>query len=163
MPDRLVVCNTSPLLYLHQIGQLDLLRDLYGQVQIPMAVRTELEAGKAQGISVPDVEGTEWLDVRPLRDSSLLPVVIDLGPGEAEAIALALTAPASLLILDDALGRRIARLNGLTCTGTLGVLIKAKERGLLPFVTPVIEELRQTTIYLTSFLIKSVLEEAGEG
>jgi predicted nucleic acid-binding protein len=100
--------------------------------------------------------------VHLLRDSSLLPVVNDLGPGEAEAIALALTAPGSLLILDDALGRRIARLNGLTCTGTLGVLIKAKERGLLPQVSPVIEELRRTTIYLTPALIKNVLEEAGE-
>ena len=59
MPDRLVVCNTSPLLYLHQVGRLDLLRDLYGRVQIPMAVRTELQAGAELGVSVPDVEGTD--------------------------------------------------------------------------------------------------------
>jgi predicted nucleic acid-binding protein len=74
MPDRLVIGNTSPLLYLHQVGRLDLLRDLYGRVQIPMAVRSELQAGAARGVSVPDIEGTKWLDVRSLQDSSLLPV-----------------------------------------------------------------------------------------
>jgi predicted nucleic acid-binding protein len=56
-----------------------------------MVVRTELQAGAERGAPVPDVEGTEWLGVRSLQASSLLPVVIDLGSGEAEAIALALT------------------------------------------------------------------------
>lgn len=162
MPDRSVICNTSPLLYLHQIGRLEILRDLYGRVRIPNAVKAELQAGAERGVSVPDVNKTEWLDVTPVRDSSLLPAVIDLGAGEAEVIALALAAPGSLLILDDALGRRIARLNGLALTGTLGILVKAKEQGLLPKVSPVIEELRQTTIYLSPFLIDKVLEEAGE-
>lgn len=162
MPERLVISNTSPLLYLHQVGQLDLLRRLYGQVQIPPAVRAELRAGAEQGVSVPDTRALEWLQIRPLRETTLLPVVIDLGTGEAEAIALALAHPGSLLILDDSLGRRIARLNGLTFTGTLGVLVKAKKEGLLSRVSPVIEELRKTTMYLTETLIGKLLKEAGE-
>jgi hypothetical protein len=53
MPDRFVVSNTSPLLYLHQIGQLDLLRQLYGRVVVPEAVAKELARGAQLGIAVP--------------------------------------------------------------------------------------------------------------
>ena len=162
MPERLVICNTSPLLYLHQVGHLDLLARLYGRVQIPPAVQKELLAGAQRGVAVPDISALEWLQVRPLRDTTLLPVVIDLGSGEAEAIALAVAHPGSLLILDDSLGRRIARLNNVTCTGTLGVLVRAKGEGLLPSVSPVIEELRKTTMHLTPALIEMVMKEAGE-
>ncbi|HEX4961933.1 MAG TPA: DUF3368 domain-containing protein [Thermoanaerobaculia bacterium] len=162
MPDRLVFSNTSPLLYLHQVGHLDLLWRLYGRIQIPLAVKNELLAGAELGISVPDTSILEWLEVRPLHDTTLLPVVIDLGSGEAEAIALAVANPGSLLILDDGLGRRIAHLNSVTFTGTLGVLVKAKQEGLLPSVSPVIEELRKTTMHLTQSLIEMVLREVGE-
>jgi len=75
---------------------------------------------------------------------------------------LAIAHPGSLLVLDDALGRRIARLNRLTYTGTLGVLVRAKKQGLLPSVSPVVEALRSTTMYLTESLIETVLREAGE-
>src|SRR4051794_38586668 len=162
MPDRLVISNTSPLLYLHQVGHLDLLPRLYGQVQIPSAVQDELRAGAELGVAVPDAGSLDWLQVQPVRDTALLPVVIDLGPGEAEAIALAIAHPGSLLILDDTLGRRIAHLNRLTYTGTLGVLVKAKEQGLLPSVSPVVEALRSTTMYLTPTLIERVLRKPGE-
>jgi len=129
-PERLVVSNTSPLLYLHQVGHLDVLRELYGRIRIPSAVQLELQAGVEQGVAVPDVQALGWIDEQALTDRLLLPTVIDLGPGEAEAIALALSSPHSLLILDDRLGRRIARLAGVTYTGTLGVLVKAKRAGL---------------------------------
>jgi uncharacterized protein len=161
-PERIVVSNTSPLLYLHQVDHLDLLRELYGRIQIPYAVRTELQAGAERGVSVPDLGTLGWIDEHVLPDKILLPVVIDLGAGEAEAIALALFSPGSLLILDDRLGRRIARLSGVTYTGTLGVLVKAKQVGLLPRVAPVIEALRETTMHLTPELVELVLKDAGE-
>lgn len=162
MPDRLVVSNTSPLLYLHQVGHLDLLRKLYGRVSLPPAVEEELRMGAERGVAVPDVQGLKWIDVHPLRDTTLLPVVTDLGPGEAEAIALALSSPGSLLILDDKLGRRIARLNGVAITGTLGVLVKARREGLLSSIAPLIEALRRTTMHLTQELIEAALRESGE-
>lgn len=162
MHERLVVCNTSPLLYLYQVDQLGLLERLYGQINVPHAVRDELLAGKERGIPVPNVDDLSWVRVQALRDTSLLPAVVDLGAGEAEAIALALTDPGSLLILDDALGRRIAHISGLTYTGTLGFLVKAKQEGLLPRILPIIEALRQTTMHLTRELIVMVLKEAGE-
>ena len=161
-PERIVVSNTSPLLYLYQVGHLDLLRELYGRIRIPSAVRMELQAGAKQGVAVPDASALEWIDEQVLTDRILLPAVVDLGPGEAEAIALALSFPDSLLILDDRLGRRIARLSGVTYTGTLGVLLKAQQVGLLPSVAPVIEQLRETTMHLTPELIEMVLKDAGE-
>lgn len=160
--ERIVVSNTSPLLYLHQVGQLDLLREMYSRIRIPSAVRKELQAGAERGVAVPDALALGWIDERALTERILLPTVVDLGPGEAEAIALALSSPGSLLILDDRLGRRIARLSGVTCTGTLGVLLKAKQVGLLPSVAPVIEQLQETTMHLTPELIEMVLKDAGE-
>lgn len=164
MPEREVISNTSPLLYLHQIGQLDLLPKLYGRVVIPPAVRKELRTGAERGVSTPDVDQIHWLEVRALTDMTLLPMAIDLGAGEAEAIALALASPRHLLILDDGLGRRIAHLRALTYTGTLGVLVRAKEEGHLAAVRPVIEALQnRTSMRLKRDLIEWVLRAAGEG
>jgi predicted nucleic acid-binding protein len=162
MPDRKVICNTSPLLYLFQIGQLALLQLLYGEVCVPLAVEEELRAGAALGFSTPELSELTWLRVERLRDRSLLPAIVDLGEGEAEAIALALSNPGSLLILDDSLGRKVAHQRRLTYTGTLGILVRAKQEGLLSRVTPVLEALRRTTMYLSPELIAHVLQEAGE-
>jgi len=65
MPDRLVISNTSPLLYLHQVGHLELLLRLYGQVQVPSAVREELRAGVELGVAVPDIGALDWLRLSP--------------------------------------------------------------------------------------------------
>lgn len=163
MPEREVVSNTSPLLYLHQVGSLDLLQKLYGQVIVPSAVRDELRVGSERGVSIPEVGRIRWLEVRAPAETALLPMVIDLGAGETAALAIALSSPGSLLILDDALGRRMARLLKLTYTGTLGVLVKAKKEGHLPAVKPVLEALRdQTTMHLSHDLLAWVLREAGE-
>jgi len=162
MPDPVVVCNTSPLLYLHQVSQLDLLRSLYGEIRIPPAVQAELRAGAEQGIDVPRPEQLPWIRIEALLDPSLVPAMVDLGPGEAEAIALARAIPGSLLILDDALGRMVAKGSGVLHTGTLGILVKAKQQGLVTEVRPILEQLLTTTMYLSGNLIALVLAEAGE-
>lgn len=87
MPSRLVISNTSPLFYLHQINRLDLLQTLYGQIMVPAAVQRELQAGQAQGLSVPLVETLGWVTLAAAK-ASFLPNVTDLGEGEAEVIAL---------------------------------------------------------------------------
>ncbi|MGB7413607.1 MAG: DUF3368 domain-containing protein [Thermosynechococcaceae cyanobacterium] len=121
--------NTSPLLYLHQVGHLDLLKHLYQEVSIPKAVQQELQAGEQKGIDVPVPESLEYIQILKVDNPALIPNVTDLGQGEAEVIALGIQNLGSLSILDDQLGRRIAKLYGLQCTGTLGVLIKAKQEG----------------------------------
>src|SRR6266540_1881287 len=129
MPE--VIADTSPIQYLYQIGLLDVLNVLYGQITIPEAVAGELNVGRAHGLSLPDVSSISWMTVKTPQGQALLPLVPDLGPGEREAIALAIETKDSLLILDDALARKHAQLLGITMTGTLGVLLKAKQTGHL--------------------------------
>lgn len=104
MPETLTFINTSPLLYLHQVEQLEILPKLYGTVIAPAAVEQELAVGRAKGIGVPDLNRLDWLQVRAIDSAFTVPNVIDLGRGEAEVIALGLENPSSLLILDDQLG-----------------------------------------------------------
>ena len=103
MPERVVVCNTSPLLYLHQVSNLELFAKLYGELTVPPAVESELRAGQERGIDVPVISEIEWIRIRPPSAKSFLPALVDLGPGEAEVIALGLEFQGSLLVLDDQL------------------------------------------------------------
>jgi predicted nucleic acid-binding protein len=163
MPEKLTVSNTSPLLYLNLINRLDLLPRIYQTVAIPPAVADELAEGGKQGIRVPDPAMFSWLRVVPVHSQALIPVVNDLGAGEAEVIALALENPGSLVIIDDQLGRRIADMRRLTITGTLGIIIKAKQLGCIPAVRPLVEELRHAGLWLSHDLISGVLTRTGEG
>jgi predicted nucleic acid-binding protein len=162
MPDRLVVANTSPLYYLHQVGHLGILRVLYGRIVVPPAVEEEIGAGSEAGLSVPELPRTEWIEVKPIRSRELIPVVVDLGPGEAEVLALGMEWPGSLLILDDQHARRVARLNSLTFTGTLGVLVKAKHAGHLKSIRTIVEDLRGAGLWLTDDLVAMTLQQANE-
>jgi predicted nucleic acid-binding protein len=127
MPDRLTISNTSPLLYLNLINRLELLQQMYGEIVIPPAVASELAVGASQGIAVPDPDATPWLHVVAVQSQALIPAMTDLGAGEAEVIGLALENPGSRVILDDQLARRVAALNRLTITGTVGVVLRAKQ------------------------------------
>jgi predicted nucleic acid-binding protein len=162
MPETLVIVNTSPLLYLYQVDCLELLQQLYGTITVPPAVPQELETGKLQGVDVPEVNSIEWIQIRPVASATIIPAVIDLGQGEAEVIALGLENPGSLLVFDDSLARRIADLYGLKYTGTLGVLVKAKQSGYLSAVAPVINMLRSKGMWLTDKIISDVLRLSGE-
>ncbi len=110
---------------------------MYGEIIIPPAVASELAVGAAQGVDVPDLKATPWLRIVPVQSQALIPIITDLGAGEAEVIGLALENPGSQVILDDRLGRRVAALNKLTITGTVGVVLKAKQVGYLPAVKPI--------------------------
>jgi predicted nucleic acid-binding protein len=162
MPDTRVIVNTSPLLYLHQVDCLHVLQQLYTTIVVPPAVRQELETGGSQGVDVPDVGSLSWILIQPVASATLVPVVVDLGQGEAEVIALGLQTHDSLLLLDDQLARRIADLHGLQYTGTLGVLVKAKQVGCLSSVGAVIAALRQKGMWLSDAIVSHALRLSGE-
>jgi predicted nucleic acid-binding protein len=160
MPE--VIADTSPIQYLYQIGLLDVLNVLYGQITIPEAVAGELNVGRARGLSLPDVSSISWMTVKRPQGQALLPLVPDLGPGEREAIALAIETNDSLLILDDALARKHAQLLRITMTGTLGVLLKAKQTGHLKAVEPALDHLEALGFYLDAATRSAVLKLAQE-
>jgi predicted nucleic acid-binding protein len=162
MPERSVICNTSPLLYLHQVSCLELLAKLYGRIIVPPAVESELSVGRERGVNVPVISELNWIMSRTPAARNVLSAVMDLGPGEAEVLALGLEMRDSLLILDDRLARRIARLNGLRVTGTLGILVRAKKAGLVSAIAPILEKLRATSLWLSPELLQWALEEANE-
>lgn len=137
MPET--ISNTSPLQYLYQCGLLDLLPGLFGQLIIPKAVVAEITEGRALGVRLPAIAELRWASIKAPKDPALLPLVADLGPGEREALALALESPGSLVILDDGLARRYAAHLGVRLIGTLGVLLRAKKQRLIPAVAPVLE------------------------
>src|SRR5262245_24640113 len=125
-----VISNTSPLNYLALIDLQDILPALFGKVLIPEAVWRELGSPAApQPVKSWLDTSPSWLDRRVV--SQIPPELQHLGSGEREAIALALSGDASLVLLDERRGRRVARDLGLAVSGTLGVLDLAARRGLV--------------------------------
>ena len=131
MPDHLrrVIVNATPIIALSVIGKLDLLNRLYGVVYIPPKVYEEVLAGGPGGIGRNELKNAKWIRVMPLQDSVRAHLLSDLDPGEAEVIALALEVGSELVVIDELLARRHAKRIGLTLTGTIGILIKAKQTG----------------------------------
>ena len=160
MPD--VISNSSPLQYLHQAGVLHLLPALFGQVCVPDAVVAELEEGRRRGVSLPVLADLSWLQVRTVRRPELVPLVTHLGDGEKEVLALGRELPDVLLLLDDRDARRHAHALELEISGTLGVLLVAKERGILEAVRPVLDRLQAMRFHLDARTRQIVLKLAGE-
>lgn len=157
-----VISNTSPLQYLYQSDELELLVELFGRVQVPEAVVMELNEGLRRNVHLPDPTALPWLTIRSVRDRTLMPLVTNMGDGEMEVLALGLETPDALLIVDDKRARRHALALGLKFSGTLGIMLLAKERGVLEAVKPVMDRLEALGFRLGPETRQSVLELAGE-
>lgn len=136
----IVISDSSALISLSAAGCLGLLRDLYGEIVIPEAVRQEVVASGADRPGVREVAEASWIVVRSVRDRELLADVhVGLGPGESEAITLAVEWKADLIVLDENRARAKAARYNLKVIGVLGILIQAKRQGLIPTVAPLLQ------------------------
>ena len=159
----LVVSNTSPILNLAIIGQLALIRQQFGQVQIPLAVLAELKVleDRPGSKEVQAAVDTGWIKVQEVSSQlsvQLLQQVLDLG--ESEAITLAVDLKADRILLDERDGRKIAKSLGLKVTGVLGILLRAKQEGELSSLPDVIDALVKTAGFrIAPELLAKVLEE----
>jgi predicted nucleic acid-binding protein len=159
MPE--VFANTTPLQYLHRLGRLDWLREFYGRIVVPVAVADELEAGRRLGARVPELTAFPWIEIRrPPASMPAFPRFIHRG--EAEVLALAQAADDPLVIIDDLLARAQAQALGLQCTGTLGVLLRAKRERRVERVASVLAQLQAEGFRIAPATLAGVLRLAGE-
>lgn len=159
---KIVISNTSPIFYLYRLGYLELMEQLYGEIVIPNGVVEELNEGGKTGEDVPDIKRYKWIKVRHISAPYQIKIIPDLGKGEAEALALALLENEHLLVIDDLLAREIAKLQMIKFTGTAGILMKAKKRGLITVVKPILNKLKDTGFFLSDNVLADILKLSGE-
>ncbi len=159
-----VVSNASPLIGLARIGELRLLRQLYGELVIPEAVEHEVVVEGAELPAADQVGKATWIKTGTVSNKQLVRVLQEnLGAGEAEAIALALETEAELLLLDEYRGRQTALHLGLRYTGLVGILIEAKGKGYIGSVKGHLNSLRDVAgFYVSERLYMHVIQDEGE-
>ncbi|GGE41659.1 DUF3368 domain-containing protein [Psychroflexus planctonicus] len=156
-----VVSNTTPIISFLKLNRLDLLKDLYNQIYIPHAVYQEIEAGKTKEY-YKDLAKISWVNIVEINDEHAIKYFLDLDLGEAEAIVLATELKADLIIIDEKLGRFHAKHANLKLTGTIGVLLKAKTKGLIAELKPLLNQLTNNKVWISESLKNVILRKAGE-
>ena len=156
---RKVVVNTTPLIALADIGQLDLLHQLYGEIMIPNAVIDEIESEPAKTL----VANAHWIKkkhiLHPERKSMFKS---RLHSGEVEVIILAEEEEANLIIIDDNSAKKTAKFLGYNVTGTLGVLLKAKQECEIESVKTLLDMLSDKGFFIDNDIRDIVLKKAEE-
>ena len=126
------------------------------------AVRDELERGRGLGVHLPTVADLPWIRIREPHTRVLLPLASGLGAGEIEVMALAKETAGHLALLDDRRARRFADLLGVVYTGTLGVLLKAKQARMLEDLAPICDSLEHSGFRMSPAARRALLSLAGE-
>jgi uncharacterized protein len=158
----IVVSDTSPILSLALIGRLELLRDLYGILVIPEAVRSEIVSTDQGGAR--EVAQADWISTRPIDPDVILKLLLrEVDRGEAEAIGLALQLNADVLLIDERKARHLAAYLELGVVGLLDVLQEAKQRHFITSVKPILDDLiARARFRLSHKLYQRTLFTAGE-
>ncbi|MBS1683119.1 MAG: DUF3368 domain-containing protein [Bacteroidetes bacterium] len=160
----IVISDTSPLSNLFIIGRLDILKQMYDRLIVPEAVMAELLVLEQRGIDLTEIRTADWIEVKTITDAAAVNTLLaDLDKGEAEAIVLAEELHAQWLLMDETKGRSIARAHGLRIIGLLGILLAAKQRGIVVSVRELIDTLiSQAKFRVSEELYIKVISSAGE-
>ena len=147
------VSNTTPLRYLIAIDEEHLLGKLFEKVFVPVAVHDELtdprtpESVRRRVSSLP-----AWFEIRTVQETQTMSFPITLHRGEREAILLAETLRADVLLIDEQIGRTIALSRNLPLSGTLGVLELADTMGFMSDFPQVLQRLKASGFFITETL-----------
>lgn len=156
---RRVIVNSTPLIALCNADLLNILKEIYGSIIIPKAVFDEVTA-KKDSACLQIKQNLDWITVETItniEDRKMYKA--KLHAGEVDVMILAQADPkADLVIIDD----NAAKYLGLTVTGTLGVLIKAKQSGIISSVKNAITKIQSNGFYINENIIKLALKQAGE-
>lgn len=160
MAERAVV-DASPLIFLARSRHLDLLRAVAPTVWVPEPVAAEILRRGSQDVTAQALQNTSWLTRQAAPDIPSTILQWRLGAGESATLALAQVhgLPA---VLDDLAGRKCAATLGIPVRGTLGIVLIAKQRGLIAAARPVIEDMMDTGLYLSRKVLDQALRRAGE-
>jgi len=159
-----IIVNSTPLISLAIIHQLDLLQKIFNDVYIPLTVYNEVIVNGKGKAGHAELSMINWLQVvvpvnAPLKQS----IMLQLDEGEADVITIAKDKDISLVCIDEFAGRQYASLLGLDVIGTLGILLIAKKKGIIPLLKPLCDKLILNERYISSGLYNEVLIKAGEG
>jgi len=160
----IVVSDTTPLIGLASIDRLEILLELFGDVYIPQAVYDEtVTYGREEGIAKQAVASSNWIHVVKVQDRLAVDVLLDeMDLGEVETIILASEMKADWVLMDERKGRRKLTQLNIPKIGTIGVLLKAKQLGLIPDLKPEIEKLQKLGFSISQLVVSEVLKQAGE-
>jgi predicted nucleic acid-binding protein len=163
LTEKVVVVNTSPIIYLSSINQISLLKKLFQKVFIPDAVKREVLSGGKDSFGVREIKGEKWIKTQTIKNELAKKYLLtDIDDGEAEVIILAEELKASTIIMDDRLGRKIAKLRGFNVIGTLRILVAAKEKGLITEIKPLIKKLKEVGFWISDDVYRAILKQAKE-
>lgn len=149
---KTIISDTSCLILLDKIGELELLHKLFGNITTTTEVAAEF------GQPLPS-----WFEIKDPIDKNYQTIIeTSVDKGEASAIALAIELDNCLLIIDDLKGRRFAHQLGLTIIGTIGVIVDAKLTGIINSIKPILAKIKATDFRITEQLESLILKRAGE-
>ncbi len=154
------VVNTTPIISLAAIGQLELLEKIFGKIIIAQAVHDEIKAKQNYGFHEVD---SDFIEVRQNQGQLYKDFLLtELDLGEAETIILAKEMNADFVIIDEALGYKIANNVGLTTIRTLSILLRAKEKGHITTIKPLLDEMIAKGRWYSNQVYQTFLTQAGE-
>lgn len=162
MPETVIV-NSTPIIALSSIDSLYLLREIYGTVTIPGAVKSEIGV-KSNSKAQEQLEiYSEWIHVREIQNVAQKQTFkTQLHDGEVEVMILGQELNAGLLVIDDYMARKYAEYLGFKVIGTIGILLLAKSKGFIDKVKPLTDRLIMNGIYISDRLYSEIMTIAGE-
>jgi predicted nucleic acid-binding protein len=167
----IAVCNSTPLIHLAKINKLELLSRIFNRVISTNQVFEETVTNGGNWVDAARIRAAVeqgWLQVMPMPES-LYPLYVELcgalGAGEASTIVMALELKPDALIIDERAASKKVQVFGLDSilTGTIGILVRARKKGLVPELKSILDSLRSTSFWIDDALYWKVLKDVGEG
>jgi len=156
----IVFSNTTPIIALSSINQLDLLPILFNKIYIVEEVVEECaEGGK---ILVPDLTQLNWINIVKSVSMVQSQFLMELDKGEKHTLNMAMLKNADYVIIDEKIARNIAEYLGLSVTGTLGILLKAKQQRKIASFSKCAKAMQEQGIYYNTALLKRLALQVGE-
>ncbi|MGF1576275.1 MAG: DUF3368 domain-containing protein [Cyanophyceae cyanobacterium] len=159
----MIVSNATPLIAFARIGELALLQKVVGSLVIPAGVADEIMAYEQEKQGSIALAKEAWIQMKTVQSEQQIKLLMPtLDRGEAEVIVLSLESQAQLVLMDELTGRKVAESLNLKVTGSMGVLIRAKQLGQITTVEPYVQHMKQAGIYFSDRFIQAVLSQVGE-